>query len=113
LSTISTKCTAAMRSHSHALQPAVSQVAAASPSRLVVPQPIGSTLFSFFIEVELKLLPTFVLFATPLSPPPQLLKKGGHPFSSTGFSSNPIARENACHLDCSAKSCLRPSAVRR
>src|SRR5207245_5380562 len=97
-----------------AYQSDVSQIAVGNPSRLVLGQSLCLTLFSFLIEMKLQFLAQLVVLAAALRPPTQLPEKRGHsPSTSTGFKSNPMARENAFHFECSLASCLRPRGVSR
>jgi len=65
-------------------------------------------------RLALKFIVEFGFLDTPFGQPTQLAKERAHePSWPAGSRINPIARANACHFDCSAKSCFRPSAVRR
>src|SRR5205823_1582361 len=92
----------------------VAQIATRRPSGLVLRHSEGLTLFRFLPQVELEFLAEFGFHAIPPRQPTQLAKERAHdPSWPAGSRINPIARANAFHFDCSAKSCLRPSAVRR
>ena len=92
----------------------ITQVAARRPPSLVVGQPVGEAFICFLRQMELQLLAEIVFLAPPLQPPRELAKERGHRSSwSAGFSSNPMARANASHFDCSLASCFRPGAVMR
>ena len=92
----------------------VAKVAARGPSRLLFRQSVGLAFIRFLGKMELQLLAELVFLAPPLHPPCEFSKERGHrPSSSTGFNSNPMARANASHLDCSLVNCFRPRGVIR
>ena len=92
----------------------VAQVESGRQSGLVRRQPDGLPCIRLFAQMELQLFVELVFHAPPLQPPRELPKQRGHrPSSPSGFSSKPMARANASHLDCSLINCFPPKGVIR
>jgi hypothetical protein len=93
-------------------QSVVPQVSSRCVSCFFLGQSISAPLIGFFLLMKLQLFLQFCFLLLAERQPTEFFEKRTHCASSSpGLRINPIARENAFHLECSLVNCFRPRFV--